>query len=69
MESQKEIGPTNKDLSPYAGRWVAIIGRKVISQGGTPRQAFKCGKKFPYQRNTEYYLCTNKKTAKVFSSN
>lgn len=28
-----------KDLTPYAGRWIAHIGDQIISQGGTPGQA------------------------------
>ena len=27
------------DLSPYAGRWVALIRDRVVGQGGTPEQA------------------------------
>jgi putative nucleotidyltransferase with HDIG domain len=30
-----------KDLSPYAGRWIAHIGDQIISQGGTPGQALR----------------------------
>ena len=28
-----------RDLSPYAGRWIACIGDQIIGQGGTPEQA------------------------------
>ncbi len=28
-----------KDLSPYAGRWVALVRQRVVAQGGMPQQA------------------------------
>ncbi len=31
-------------LAPYAGRWVALLGNKVIAQGGTPQQALGAAK-------------------------
>jgi len=40
--SQKdELGD---ELTPYSGRWVAIINKHVISQGGTPQQALIAAK-------------------------
>ncbi len=66
MESQKEIGPTNKDLSPYAGRWVAIIGRKVISQGGTPRQALNAAKNSRIKETPNIIYVPTKKPLKYF---
>lgn len=32
-------GAEAMDLSPYAGRWVALLHRRVVAQGGTPQQA------------------------------
>lgn len=29
----------NQNLSPYAGRWVALVRGRVVAQGGTPEQA------------------------------
>lgn len=29
------------DLSPYTGRWVALIRGRVVGQGGTPEQALQ----------------------------
>jgi tRNA nucleotidyltransferase/poly(A) polymerase len=31
-------------LAPYAGRWVALMGSKIIGQGGTPQQALQAAK-------------------------
>jgi len=37
----EELDPVvqQKDLSPYAGRWIACIADQIIGQGGTPEQA------------------------------
>lgn len=32
------------DRSPYAGRWIAYLGGRIISQGGTPEQALQAAK-------------------------
>jgi tRNA nucleotidyltransferase/poly(A) polymerase len=32
------------DLAAYAGRWVAVIGNRVVGQGGTPDQAQQAAK-------------------------
>ena len=39
-ETDRDKAPTN-NLSSYAGRWVALLGERVVGQGGTPDQAFK----------------------------
>jgi putative nucleotidyltransferase with HDIG domain len=33
-----------RELTPYAGRWVASLGGQIIGQGGTPEQARRAGK-------------------------
>lgn len=33
-----------KDTDPYAGRWIARLGRQIIGQGGTPEQALQAAK-------------------------
>jgi poly(A) polymerase len=33
-----------EDLGAYAGRWVAILGGRVVGQGGTPEQARRAAK-------------------------
>lgn len=35
---------SDSDHHPYAGRWVAMIGGRIISQGGTPQQALLAAK-------------------------
>ncbi len=35
---------SGKISSPYAGRWVARLGGKIIGQGGTPEQAIQAAK-------------------------
>lgn len=39
--NHKSRGPSSPrvDLRPYAGRWVARLGERIIGQGGTPEQA------------------------------
>ena len=44
QKPKREDKPPIEELSPYAGRWVAIINQKVISQGGTPQQALLAAK-------------------------
>ncbi|MBC8332477.1 MAG: CCA tRNA nucleotidyltransferase [Anaerolineae bacterium] len=36
--------PQSKDFAPYAGRWVACLGGRVVAQGGTPQQALQAAK-------------------------
>ena len=66
MDSRKEIDPTNKALSPYAGRWVAIIGQKVISQGGTPRQAINAAKNSRIKETPNIIYIPTKKPLRYF---
>ena len=66
MENQKEIEPSSKELSPYAGRWVAIIGRKVISQGGTPRQALNAAKNSRIKETPKIIYVPTKKPLQYF---
>lgn len=35
---------SEKERSPYAGRWIASLGDRIIGQGGTPRQALQAAK-------------------------
>jgi tRNA nucleotidyltransferase/poly(A) polymerase len=37
--SSRRSQAPSKTSSPYAGRWVAVIGGRVVGQGGTPEQA------------------------------
>jgi putative nucleotidyltransferase with HDIG domain len=43
-EFQRNQGLQDGDLTPYAGRWVARLGKRVIGQGGTPKQALQAAK-------------------------
>lgn len=36
--------PQSADFAPYAGRWVACLGGRVVAQGGTPQQALQAAK-------------------------
>ncbi|RME05865.1 MAG: hypothetical protein D6803_07975, partial [Anaerolineae bacterium] len=38
-------------VSPYAGRWVARLGEKIIAHGGTPRQALLAAKASRFKEN------------------
>ena len=31
-------------LLPYAGRWIAMLGERIVGQGGTPTQALQSAK-------------------------
>jgi putative nucleotidyltransferase with HDIG domain len=35
---------TVQELTPYAGRWIAIVDKRVVAQGGTPQQALHAAK-------------------------
>ena len=35
----------NADMTPYAGEWVAIVDRKVVSHGLSPKHVFKEAKR------------------------
>lgn len=46
-ESASELNcsePIDLLLKPYAGRWVAILDRRVVAQGGTPQQVLQAAK-------------------------
>ena len=46
MNVKPEHGSSSQGdhLAPYAGRWVALLGRTIIGQGGTPQQALRAAK-------------------------
>lgn len=59
--SMADDGPSDEELKPYAGRWVAFIGQKVISQGGTPRQALLAAKASRFKETPDVaYIPTEK---------
>lgn len=37
------------DLTPYMGRWVALLGNRIVGQGGTPEQALVAAKSARYK--------------------
>jgi poly(A) polymerase len=48
------------DLGAYAGRWVAILGGRVVGQGGTPEQARRAAKSARSKEVAEVrYIATN----------
>jgi putative nucleotidyltransferase with HDIG domain len=47
------------DLSPYAGRWIARVGDKIVGQGGLPQQALQAAKQSRYkEKPTVTYVPT-----------
>lgn len=43
------------DFAPYAGRWIACVGGRIISQGGTPKQALAAAKAARYKETPEVF--------------
>ncbi len=43
------------NFAPYAGRWVACVGGKIISQGGTPKQALAAAKTARHKETPEVF--------------
>lgn len=41
------------DLGPYAGRWIARMGGRIIGQGGTPEQALWAARSARFKENAE----------------
>ncbi len=41
------------DVSPYAGRWVARLGGRIVGQGGTPEQARRAAQRSRYKERVE----------------
>ena len=41
------------DLNPYAGRWIARLGGRIIGQGGTPEQALWAAKSARFKEDAE----------------
>jgi hypothetical protein len=37
----EEIANSEKQRSPYSGRWVALVRGRIVAQGGTPEQALR----------------------------
>jgi tRNA nucleotidyltransferase/poly(A) polymerase len=42
-----------RNLSPYAGRWVAQLNGRIIAQGGTPEQALRAAKTSRHKETPE----------------
>ena len=45
--------PSEEELNPYYGRWVALLRGKVVAQGGTPEQALRAAQKSRYKEKPE----------------
>lgn len=41
------------ELSPYAGRWIARVGRRIVGQGGTPEQALHSARASRFREQPE----------------
>lgn len=44
VEPPGEARSKQEEFAPYAGRWIALLGARVIGQGGTPEQALRAAK-------------------------
>lgn len=49
---EMEVGPESSK-SPYAGRWVARVGGRVIAQGDTPEQALRASQHSRFKEKPE----------------
>jgi len=47
--------PEDNLLAPYAGRWVAYLGGRVVAQGGTPQQALRGAKSARFKEKPEVF--------------
>jgi tRNA nucleotidyltransferase/poly(A) polymerase len=55
-----QIGGKQNEHSPYAGRWIACIGGKIVGQGGTPKQAFQAAQSSRFKEIPKvFYVSTN----------
>ncbi|HWQ83060.1 MAG TPA: hypothetical protein VN363_00760, partial [Anaerolineales bacterium] len=45
--------PTPDERAAYAGRWIALAGRQVIGQGGTPGQARRASQAARHKESLE----------------
>jgi tRNA nucleotidyltransferase/poly(A) polymerase len=52
-DPQDTSAGTNEDLSGYAGRWIARLGRQIVGQGGTPEQALQAARAARFKENPE----------------
>ena len=48
-----DINNQDRDLKPYAGRWVALIRNQVVGQGGTPEQAINSAQNIRYKETPQ----------------
>ncbi|MEA3352060.1 MAG: HDIG domain-containing protein [Chloroflexota bacterium] len=54
MSPSKRVADTcNDNLAPYQGRWIARVGKRIVGQGGTPRQALQAAKTARYKEISE----------------
>jgi len=49
MTAEDEIDPNQNVPNPYAGRWIARLGDRVVGQGGSPKQALQAARAARYK--------------------
>jgi hypothetical protein len=49
ISKQASLEQNEPDLTPYMGRWVALLGNRIVGQGGTPGQALVAAKSNRYK--------------------
>ena len=60
MTEREETDPTLNEPNPYAGRWIAKIGNRVVGQGGSPNQALQAARAARYKETpTIFYMPTS----------
>lgn len=49
----EETANSEKQPSPYAGRWLALVRGRIVAQGGTPEQALRASQSSRYKEKPE----------------
>ena len=61
MIAEDEYSSSEREQNPYAGRWIARLGNRVVGQGGSPNQALQAARAARYKETPSItYMPTSK---------
>ena len=61
MIAEDESSSNEREQNPYAGRWIARLGNRVVGQGGSPNQALQAARAARYKETPSItYMPTSK---------